>query len=374
MFVIDKEDSISRYWSLVGWWGAIILILVLAFYSVVAGWALAYLFKSWGGVFNHVSASDVQSLWTHFLANPWELLMWHALFMIMTLWVVARGVQRGLEKASKIMMPLLFIILIILDGYATATPGFTKGLHFLFDPNFHKITGSVVISAMGHAFFTLAVGAGCILIYGSYLEKNIRIGSAIFTIAGLDVLVAILSGIAIFPLIFTYHLQPAGGPGLMFAVLPIAFSKMGGGQFFGGLFFLLLLFAAWTSSISMAEPLVALIIERTSIRRVQASILVGTVAWIIGIGSVLSFNVWAKYKLFHRWNFFAVNTDLVTNIMQPLGGLAFSLFAGWYMDKKITQSELQFKNPWVYNSWRFLTRYVAPIAIIIIMLGALFSW
>ena len=364
---LAKEANASPFWQLVGWGGAVTLLLTLSFYSVVAGWTVAYLFRAWGGLFNGLNAAQVGALWQQFLNDPYQLLVWHAVFMILTLWVVTKGVQAGLEKAARIMMPMLFVILIILDGYSTATPGFMQGIKFLFAPDFHKITATVALSAMGHAFFTLAIGAGCILVYGSYLDKNIRLGSAVLTIAGLDVLVALLAGIAIFPLIFTYHLTPAGGPGLMFEVLPIAFAKMGGGQFFGGLFFLLLLFAAWTSSISMAEPLVALLTERYNFSRLAASLIVGACAWTVGIGSVLSFNVWQNVKIFGRWNFFFANTDLVTNILLPLGGLAFAIFAGWIMSKSATRDELKFAKEWFYQTWRFLTRYLAPISILVII-------
>lgn len=365
------EANCSTNWQIIGWWGACTLLIVLSFYSVVAGWSLAYLVRAWSGAFNGLDAAGVEQLWQHFLANPWQLLFWHAIFMLLTLWVVARGVQQGIEKASRIMMPLLFVTLIILDGYATSTSGFSQGAKFLLDFNLAKITPYVVISALGHAFFTLAIGAGCMLVYGSYLTPNIRLSSAVITIAGLDVLVAILAGLAIFPIIFSHGLTPQGGPGLMFEVLPIAFAKMGGGQFFGGLFFLLLLFAAWTSSISMAEPLVILLTERYSISRLAACLIVGSIAWCLGIGSVLSFNVWQHYTIFGHWNFFGAITDLATNIMLPIGGLLFAIFAGWKMSKQATEHELNMPNAWLYNAWRFLIRYLAPIGIIIILISSL---
>ncbi len=365
------EAKHSKHWRLLGWWGAATLLLVLSFYSVVAGWSLAYLFKAWGGVFNGMNASQVESTWHNFLAHPGQLAIWHALFMIMTMWVVARGVQGGLEKASRIMMPLLFFILIILVGYATSTGGFAQAVDFLFKPDLAKITPAVVVSAMGHAFFTLAIGAGAMLVYGSYLGKEVRLASAVATTAVLDVLVAVFAGLAIFPIVFAHHLTPAGGPGLMFEVLPIAFANMGGGQFFGGLFFLLLLFAAWTSSISLAEPLVALLAEKYMGSRIKASILVGCIAWVLGLASLFSFNIWQNFMLFHRWNLFAVITDLATNIMLPIGGIIFAIFAGWIMKQHITRQELGLRKEWLYKSWLFLTRYVAPIGILIILVSAL---
>jgi len=369
---LASEFNTTSTWQWLGWLGAVTLLLTLSFYSVVAGWSIAYLIKTWSGMLHQASASSIQLSWQQFLANPIRLLIWHGVFMIMTIWVVARGVQGGLEKASRIMMPLLFAILIILDGYAATTGQFSNAVHFLFDFKLHQLTTNVVIAAMGQAFFSLAVGAGCMLVYGSYLQHHIRLGGAVATIVVLDVLVAILVGLAIFPLVFSYHLTPEGGPGLMFKVLPIAFAKMRGGQFFGGLFFLLLLFAAWTSSISMAEPLVVLLSERyLKGKRVLAAILVGVVAWLLGIVSLLSFNVWKHVQLFHHWTIFTSITDLVTNIMLPIGGFLFVIFAGWKFPKHISQQELAFSHTWLFKIWLFLARYVAPAGIIIIFISAL---
>lgn len=358
----------SPHWALVGWLGATTLLLVLSFYSVVAGWSIAYIFRAWMGAFNSLNVAGINNLWLNFLANPWKLLFWHTLFMILTMWVVERGVQSGLEKASKIMMPALFVILLILDVYSYYTGDFLAGAKFLFDFKLQKISASVVISAMGHAFFTLAIGAGCMLVYGSYLTKDIKLSSAVFTIVILDVMVAILAGLAIFPIVFAYHLVPQGGPGLMFQILPIAFSKMVGGQLFGGLFFVLLLFAAWTSSISIAEPLVVLLTERHGYKRLTAAIIVGTAGWLLGLASLLSFNVLQNFRLFNHWTLFGAITDLSTNILLPLGGLGFALFAGWVMSPSETNDELHLK-PSLFKAWLFLVRYLAPVSIALIILS-----
>jgi neurotransmitter:Na+ symporter, NSS family len=367
---LAREANKNTRWSLVGWLGAITLVLVLSFYSVVAGWSLAYMIKTWMGDFNHLSVQGINSLWQQFLANPVQLMGWHALFMFMTMWVVARGVKSGLENASKIMMPGLFLTLIILDVYAYLNGDFSAGFRFLFAFNLHKINSEVIISAMGHAFFTLAIGAGCMMVYGSYLTRQTKLSGAVMTIVVLDVLVAILAGLAIFPLIFGYHLVPEGGPGLMFQVLPIAFANMVGGQFFGGLFFVLLLFAAWSSSISIAEPLVILLTERHGFKRLSASILVGGAGWLLGLASLLSFNVWQDFKLFQHWTIFGAITDLSTNLLLPLGGLGIALFAGWVMPKLVLFEELKIKKVY-FILWHFLIRYIVPIGILLIILDFL---
>lgn len=369
LYKLAIEAKKNPRWALVGWIGALTLVLALSFYSVVSGWSIAYMFRAWLGSFNNLDPIAINTEWQQFLGSPIELMFWHGLFMIMTMWVVERGVKSGLEQASKIMMPGLFLVLIILDFYAYWNGNFSAGFKFLFQFKLDEISPSVVISAMGHAFFTLAVGAGCMLVYGSYLTRDIKLGGAVLTIVFFDVLVAFLAGLAIFPIVFAYNLAPQGGPGLMFQVLPIAFSKMVWGQFFGGLFFVLLVFAAWTSSISIAEPLVILLTERHSFSRLSASVLVGVMGWLLGLVSLLSFNIWQNFKLFNHWTVFDLITDFTTNILLPLGGLGFALFAGWVMSKKTTFEELKIK-PFLFNIWLYLIRYIAPIGIILVVVDS----
>jgi NSS family neurotransmitter:Na+ symporter len=302
MKILAIEAGASPKWQGLGWLFALILIMVLSFYSVVAGWAIGYFWETSIGHFTGLNAQQVGEHWKNFLSSPSELLIWHSVFMILTLWIVERGVHRGIELASRIMMPLLFLLLIVLDIYSATTPGFTQAYHFLFDLNFAKITPSVIISALGHAFFTLAVGAGCMLAYGSYLPRHTRFYGPVITVVFLDVVVAILAGLAIFSIVFSNGLTAIGGPGLIFEALPIAFANMAGGQLLGSLFFILFIFAAWTSSISMAEPVVVLLAVRYLGSRLKATVFVGFFAWTLGIGSVLSFNYWSEIKIFSHWN------------------------------------------------------------------------
>jgi len=368
--ILAAEAQASPRWQGLGWLCGVILIMVLSFYSVVAGWAIGYFWETSAGHFTGLNASQVSEHWHNFLGSPLQLMVWHSLFMLLTLWIVERGVHRGIELASRIMMPLLFVLLIVLDIYSATTPGFNQACHFLFSVDFHKITPSVIISALGHAFFTLAVGAGAMLAYGSYLPKHSRFYGPVITVVFLDVLVAILAGVAIFSIVFSHGLTAIGGPGLIFEALPIAFASMAGGQFLGAMFFALFLFAAWTSSISMAEPVVVLLAERYLGSRLKASVFVGVFAWLLGLGSVLSFNYWEDIKVFSHWNFFGGITDLATNILQPIGGILFAVFAGWVMQKNITAEELQLPQGW-FNVWLTLIRYVAPLGIVIIFLAAL---
>ncbi len=365
------ESGASTRWCYAGWIGIVTLLLVLSFYSVVASWSLAYFCKTIMGSLVVSKNIQVVSIWQQFLADPAYLLFWDTIYMVMTMWIVARGLKKGLEAASKYMMPALFIVLIVLVCYAITTPGFYASLNYLLAFKYQAITSDVAIDALGHAFFSLAIGAGCMLVFGSYLPANIRLTRAVFVVVILDVFVAILSGVAIFSVVFSNHLSPQGGPGLMFEVLPIAFNHMQGGMIIGALFFLLLVFAAWSSSISMAEPLVILLQERHHLSRRAASLAVGIVAWILSIGSLLSFNIWENVKLFGRWNFFTVITDLVTNILQPLGGLLFAVFVGWVMQQSISEKELAWSSSLLYQLWLYSLRIIAPLAIAIIMISSI---
>lgn len=356
----------SPHWQLLGWWGAFGLVLILSFYSVVAGWSVGYLIKAWSGEFNGLAAHDIQEIWKTFLSNPWNLLIWHTLFMTLTLWVVARGVKEGLERATKIMMPGLFLVLLILTLYSAWVGDFQSALDFLLKPDLKEISPQSIIYALGHAFFTLAIGAGAMLVYGTYLPKNTRLGSSVFIIAALDIMVALFSGLAIFSLVFKYQLPPEGGPGLMFKVLPIIFAQMPGGQWFGGLFFLLLWFAAWASSISMAEPLVVLLVEKKGLSRRRASLYVGAVCWLLGIGALFSFNIWDKVLLFGKFTIFDAMADFATNIVLPIGGFLFALFSGWVLIPEKAQQGLLLANKSLFKLWHFIVRYIAPAAILLI--------
>jgi len=365
------EAKAPSQWIYLGWWSALTLLLAFSFYSVVASWGIAYIYYTWSGYITQRTAPEIHQLWEHFLAQPWQMLFWDTLFIITTGYIVARGVKKGLEWASLILMPALLVILVILAIYGSMHGNFAKAWSFLFGFKWHMLTWSVFIDALGHAFFSLAVGACAILVYGSYLPRDMEWFSTICYIIILDVFVAIVSGLAIFPLVFAHGLQPGAGPGLMFESLPIAFANMPAGGLIGSAFFLLLLFAAWSSSISLAEPLVTLLIERHNMVRWSATVLVSILAWLLSIASILSFNVWHQFKLFGRWDLFSTITDLATNIMLPIGGLAIALFAGWVMNIQQTKEEFQQHHPMIYYAWRFIVRYITPVGISLILVGSL---
>jgi neurotransmitter:Na+ symporter, NSS family len=366
---IAKENNHSTKWKFLGWWGLLALILVLSFYSVVSGWSIAYFIKSISGQFNQMTPDQVGQTWGNFLSNPWRLLSWNTAFMVLTIGIVIRGISKGIEKATHIMMPILYLILISLVIFSCVTGDAHKAFSYLFAFKLSDVTPTIVIAAMGHAFFTLAVGAGAMLMYGAYAPKNINIVSTVLIVTVLDIAVAILAGLAIFPLVFAYNLEPTSGPGLMFITLPIAFAKMHFGNIVGAGFFLLLFFASLTSSINLAEPVIVTLINKLQISRKKAALITGAAAWFLGVFSILSFNQWKNIKLLHQ-TLFDLISNATTDIFLPIGGLGFAIVAGYIMKKTQSQDELAASGHKVYSLWRFLIRYVAPIGIVIVLISA----
>jgi NSS family neurotransmitter:Na+ symporter len=384
MTSLSEEEGASREWSLVGWSGVVAGFLILSYYSVIAGWALAYVIRAATGSFAGADASGVRDLFNGLVGDPERLMAWHTLFMLMTMFVVAKGVKAGLERAVTYLMPALFILLVALVGYAMNTGFFAQGLDFLFTPDFSKllyscqvvdgveqceVTGSPILVAMGHAFFTLSLGMGAIMVYGSYMPKKSSIAGSAILIGLLDTLVALVAGMAIFPIVFANGLEPGAGPGLIFQTLPIAFGAMPGGQFFGTLFFVLLVFAAWSSAISLIEPAVAWLVENRNMTRIRATVWLGLVTWTLGLGSVFSFNIWSEVKIFDK-TFFDLLDYLTANIMLPLGGLLIAIFSGWLMKKASSQGEFAMR-PVGYRIWWIVIRYISPLAVIMIFLNAI---
>jgi len=371
MKTLAKEEGRSKAWALLGWSGVVAGFLILSYYSVIAGWGLAYVLNAGSGAFTGAPAAEIQSIYTTLVANPGQLIFWHSLFMLMTMLVVARGVKKGLEVAIRFLMPALFVLLLIMVGYAISSGEFVRGLSFLFTPDFSKLSAEGVLIAMGHAFFTLSLGMGAIMIYGSYMPKNASIAKTSIIVALADTVVALLAGMAIFPIVFANALEPGAGPGLIFQTLPIAFGSMPGGSFFGAVFFVLLVLAAWSSAISLIEPAVAWLVENKGWTRVKASAWCGFATWLVGLGTALSFNEWSDYTLWGK-NFFELLDFLTSNIMLPLGGLFIALFAAWVMKSSSTANELALEEKsMAYTSWWFLVRFVTPVAVIIIFLNAI---
>lgn len=357
----------SPWWLAIGYIGLLGAFLILSFYSVVAGWVLDYTWQALGG-FEASDAAAYGRAFAELLASPLRLIAWHSLFMLLTAVVVLGGVSHGIERANKIMMPSLFLILVFLVIYGAIAADLSAAWEFLFHFNPQSITRGVVFSAMGHAFFTLSLGMGAILTYGSYMQRSTSIARTCLQIAAADTLVALLAGLAIFSVVFARGMEPAAGPGLLLQTLPLAFANMPGGHVMGSLFFILVVFAAWTSSISLLEPGVSLLEERFGLSRRRAVLVQTLSVWLLGVAVALSFNHWSGFQLFGL-GLFDLLDKLSSNILMPLAGLLIALFVARVMHKAHVADEIQLSG-WRFALWYQVLRYIAPIGILIIFLHA----
>ena len=369
MRVLGEEEAGTPHWRWVGVMGVVAGFLILSFYSVIAGWAVAYVFEGASGVFVDADAALVAQVFSGLVADPLTTGIWHTAFMAGTVFVVALGVERGLERAVRVLMPALILLLCVLLVYSIVAADFTRGFLFLFEPRFEDLTREGVLEALGQAFFTLSVGMGAIMAYGAYLPDEASITTTSVAVVLTDTAIAILAALVIFPIVFANGLDPASGPGLVFQSLPLAFGQMPGGVFVAVLFFLLLTFAAWTSAISLMEPAVAWFVETLRFTRVQAALAVGAVIWALGLLTVLSFGPWSDVQ-FLRGTFFDNIDFLTNNVMLPLGGLAIVVFAGWIMAGNSTADELDPQAGRTYRLWRFSARIIAPVAVALVLLHA----
>ena len=372
---VAVSEGRSRNWAVVGVVGILGAFLILSFYSVIGGWALNYMTKLASGDFTGLDGAAVEGVFNTMLASPGTLTIWHTVFMLITGGIVALGVTGGIEKASKVMIPLLALILFIIVGYNVVNGGFGEAVSYLFTPDFSKLFGEgasdIFLAALGHAFFTLSLGMGIMVTYGSYLGKDISLLSMARTVVIMDTVIALAAGLAIFPIIFSHGMDPASGPGLIFVSLPIAFGSMTAGAILGTLFFLLITFAALTSSISLIEPSIEFLEERTSMNRTTAVILASIAIWLLGVAALLSFNMWSDVMIFGN-NIFDFLDKLTSKFMLPITGLAAIVFAGWFMNQDSVRRELGLSEG-SWSLWQVIAKFVAPIGVIIIFISALFS-
>lgn len=366
---IALEVGASPYWQIVGWMGLLALVFVLSFYSVIAGWTIAYLVKSISGGLSGLSPQEVGRDFGTFLHDPGWMMVWHCLFTAATVFIVSRGVRLGLERLVVVLMPVLFIMLLALVVHSGMTGDFARAFDFLFSADLSKVTPVVVLAAVGQAFFSVNVGVGAVLTYSAYLPDDVNLFRSAITVSLGDTLVALLAGLAIFPIVFAYGLDPSEGPGLVFVTLSTAFAAMPGGSIVATLFFSMLLFAALTSSISMLETMTARACEVRGLSRPKAAGMIGAVTFVLGLITVLSFSRWESVFPLGEFAVFAGKTpfDLidyaVSNVLMPLGGMLYALFAGWWMSRKILVDQLGIGDGATFKLWLVLVRLVAPLAI-----------
>ncbi|MDN6179989.1 MAG: sodium-dependent transporter [Halomonas subglaciescola] len=364
-----RQNGKPAAWMGIGITGVLAAFLILSFYSVIGGWSLNYTLGSVIGTFSGGSSESIGEQFNGMLASPITLLGWHTAFMALVVAIVARGVTKGLESAARAMMPALVILMLILVGYGITTGHFGEAVDFMFSPDWSAVSGGVVLSAMGQAFFTLSLGMGIMVAYGSYLGEEINLISTARTVIILDTVIALLAGLAIFPIVFSNGLSPDAGPGLIFVTLPLAFGNMAGGTVLGLMFFLLLTFAALTSAISLLEPTVALLEERLSLPRLTATLIGGIAVWLLGVAALLSFNVWADFSLFGL-NIFDFLDTLTAKFLLPLTGLGSIVFAAWCLDKESVRQELGF-DVYDFSAWNILVKYIAPLGVITVFVTEL---
>jgi NSS family neurotransmitter:Na+ symporter len=366
-----KELAPKSSWWIVGLMGIIAGFVILSYYSVIAGWATAYIFKS--GAYMAAGA-DPADVFVSFITSPVTPIIWHAIFMLICIGIVMAGIEKGIEKYSKILMPALVIILLILIVRSLTLPGAAEGLSFYLKPDFSKLSAEGILAALGQAFFSLSLGMGCMITYGSYLKKDQNIPVNSYWIAGADTGIALLAGLAIFPAVFAFGLEPGAGPGLTFITVPAVFASMGAiGHFFGILFFILLTVAAITSAISLLEVVCAYFIDEKKWNRKKAAWIMGIIIFLLGIPSSLGQGVWSDYKFIGGRDFLDSLDFIASNILLPLGGFLLCIFIGWYWgtDKAVEEGNISAKGITLGGGYRFLIKYVAPIAIFVVFLKSI---
>ena len=386
-----SEHAPKSPWIGVGWLGVIAGFVILSYYSVVAGWAMHYVYLALTGAFANIPADRIDGVRHHFdelYGSPGTQVFWHTAFMAMTIGIVILGVQKGVERAARIMMPALFLMLGAMVIYGATLPGFGRALDFVFGFHTDKLHASGVLEALGHSFFTLSVGMGAMLTYGSYMKRADDVVSTSMAISMLDTLVALMACLALFPVTFSYGMEPGGGPGLVFVNMPAAFAQMPGGTVWAVVFFVLLTFAALTSAISLLEVVASYFIDERGWPRWRAVVVMGAIIYAVGIPSALSGGTHLfggavealTAPLFggegHGKNWFDLLDYLASNWMLPLGGLGISLFVSWRMDAlkrraACAEGSRLGRVAFLYLAWLWLLRVVVPIAIVLVMLHAI---
>jgi len=361
--VAEKKTA----WRSIGWLGLVSAVLILSFYSVVGGWVLDFLFRSVSGEFLVETESEIQSTLGILFQSPVRQLILHFFFMALCVLIVFRGVQKGLERWNKILMPGLLILLLLMFVYSIWLDGFSKSLTFLFAPDFSALTAAGVLEAVGHAFFTLSLGMGAIITYGSYLKVSERVVPTALAVAGLDTLVALISGLIIFAVVFSFDMEAKAGPTLMFQTLPVLFAKLPAAYWISLFFFLLVSFAALTSAVSLFEVVISYWEEAKNKSRASACLLWGGIIYLMGVLSALSTNVLADFKLpLVGLTFFDFFDKLTSQYFLPIGGLLISLFFGWKLSAKACEEITGSKGIWAIGLL-WTARIIAPVAVGIVI-------
>jgi len=375
---VAVESGHSSHWSFVGTTGVLAGFLILSFYAVIAGWAVAYVFFAGSGQFSAAAAipetnSDViGKLFTDLITSVPQLLIWTTAILIAAVYVISKGVKDGLETAITYLMPTLFILLVGIMLYSAIVGDFAAAFTFMFHVDFSQLTIEGALVALGHAFFTLSLAMGIMMIYGAYLPKGVSIVKTSITIAIADTIVALIAGLAIYPIVFAHGLEPSAGPGLLFQSLPLAFGSMPFGDVVGVLFFIMIVFAAFTSVIALLESPTAYLVERQQVSRTKGAIIAGAGVWILSLCSIYSFSgaEWTKLSFGMGGDIFEFLDYITANILLPLGGIFISIFAGWIIKPEILKEELNL-SAFSFSIVQVLLRFIAPLGILLVFANAI---
>ncbi len=376
--VVAEQSGLSRRWRAIGVLGSVAAFWIASYYTVIAGWVLAYAWKCARGLLEHQSHAAVAALRQAFLADPVQMATWHLAFLGGVALVSARGVNRGIELANRIRAPALLILLCILVGYSLQVGDVRRGLEFAFGLHWAQVTPQVVLAAIGQAFFATGVGMAMMIAYGQYVSAGTSLLRSALIVAGSILLVSLLASLLVFPLVFRYGMNPAQGITLVFDVLPTVFAEMPGGRLLGTLFFVLLVFAAFTPTIAILEPIIAWLIERWRMPRGIAVFATAAAAWLLGLASMLSFNLWSTlYPLvfirrYSSKTVFDISDDIASNMLLPVGALLTSVFVGWLVARPIVATQMAESGALARKLCVALLRYLCPVAIAIVLVTALF--
>lgn len=370
--VLARSVKSSSAWRLVGCLAALSGFLILSFYSPFAGMAMYHVKAMSQGEFVDLDKADIGQAFGELLGSPETLVLWHSLFMIITVIIVSRGVIRGLGTAIWALMPTIFLLLILLMVFAYQTGKMNVAASYLLDADFSKLTIEAVLKAMGHAFFTLNLGVGAIMAYGAYMPQGASLIKSARTILLLDTVLALMIGLAIFPLLFDQGLKPSEGPGLLFVSLPYAFDQLLNGQVFGTMFFVFVTLVAWSTAIALLEPIVSWLVSSTRMPREMAAIILGGLCWVLGLGCIFSFNIWQDLK-FSGFTILSGLDFLTATVLLPLVGLLTAIFVYWKLPKETLQSELALSDGFTWSLLMFIVKLLVPVAILVVFAYELFS-
>ena len=374
---VAEQSGASRSWGNVGGIAVLAVFMLMLFYTTIAGWTMDYFVRAATGAFDQIDAESSQAMFDGLMANPGRMAFWHTVVVVLTVYINSRGLHGGIEKAVNILMPSLFVSMLIMVGYSLTIGDVQATVTFLLTPDFSRVTGETMLMALGQAFFSIGIAMAVMITYGSYLDKQTSIPRNAFIVVGADTLVALLAGFAIFPLVFAHQMAPDSGAGLVFQTLPIAFGDLPGGQLFASVFFFLLIAAAITSCIGNFAPVVAWTEEKFGMTHARAAQSAGAVMWLIGLGSVFSFNL---LRDFHPLAFIAgfesmtIYDDLdyvMSNVLLPVGAFLTAIFIGWFASRESIREEMGLPDGPAFKTWRFLIRFVVPFAVAVIFIGGI---